>query len=97
MRYNLQVGLGGQPKWGWERGDQFGIGWNMYQTSSQWSAPARAVFGYQNPHGVEMFYKFQLTPWLSVTPDVQYIRPTMGGLTGGRDAFVYGMRMNMRL
>ena len=45
--------------------------------------------------GVEMFYNFQVTPWLNVTPDVQYILP--GNRAIADDAFVYGLRVNMTL
>jgi porin len=41
-----------------------------------------------------MFYNVQVTPWLNVTPDIQYISP---GTSLGSDSFVYGLRVNTRL
>jgi len=35
----------------------------------------------------------QATPWLNVTPDVQWVRPGLGAIATG-DAFVYGVRAN---
>jgi len=39
---------------------------------------------------IELFHKFQWTPWFSIKPDVQYIVNPGGD---GRDAFVAGIRM----
>lgn len=42
---------------------------------------------------LETYYRIQVFPWLTVSPDLQWIlRP--GGETG-RDAFVYGLRVQM--
>jgi len=44
-----------------------------------------------------LFYKFQLTPSVSLTPDIQWVRGSYGGLTNGDDALVFGTRMNINL
>jgi carbohydrate-selective porin OprB len=38
---------------------------------------------------------FQVTPWLNVTPDVQFVRP--GNRAIANDAIIYGLRVNMTL
>ena len=43
--------------------------------------------------GAELFYNVQLTPWLNITSDVQWIRPSAGNLATD-NAFVYGLRVN---
>ena len=53
----------------------------------------QALFGPGDGTGVEMFYK--VTPWLNITPDVQYIHPGAGGIAD--DAFIGGVRVNMKL
>jgi porin len=53
------------------------------------------VFGPRDGSGVEAFYNIQVTPWLNVTPDLQYIRPESGAIA--EDAFVGGLRINMKL
>jgi len=45
--------------------------------------------------GLELFYNFQVNPWLNVTPDIQFIHPDAGAISD--DAFVYGLRVNMKL
>ena len=42
----------------------------------------------------ELYYNVQLLPWLSITPDFQYI-VNPGGTDDGRDAFVAGVRVQM--
>jgi hypothetical protein len=39
---------------------------------------------------------FRVTPWLNVTPDFQIIRPGWGAAATD-EAFVYGLRVNMKL
>ena len=95
FRYFLSAGIGGFSPWRYDRGDRFGVGWYYLQASSEFGPPAQLLFGPQNPTGVEIFYNFQVTPWLNVTPDVQYVRPGLGRLA--KDAFIYGLRVNMKL
>lgn len=45
----------------------------------------------------EPVYRYQLTPDIEVTPDVQWVQGMLGGLTGGDDAIVDGIRLNMKL
>jgi porin len=45
--------------------------------------------------GVEVFHNFQVTPWLNVTPDVQFVSP--GNRAIADAAFIYGLRVNMTL
>ena len=94
-RYFLSAGIGGFSPWRYERGDRFGVGWYYLKASSEYGTPARLLFGPQDGTGGEAFYKFQVTPWLNVTTDVQYVRPGLGRLAN--DAFIYGLRVNMKL
>ena len=43
---------------------------------------------------MEFFYNYQVTPWLNITPDVQWIRPGASALATD-NAFVYGLRINI--
>ena len=80
-----------------DRGDAFGIGWYYNGVSNQFGPIPRALLGRREGWGVELYYKFQFTQWLAVTPDLQYIKPGFGSFTSGDDAFVYGIRVNMNL
>ncbi|MFI4861425.1 MAG: carbohydrate porin [Phycisphaerales bacterium JB063] len=52
-----------------------------------------AGFSESDETAVELFYKAQLTPWLSLKPDVQYIVGPGGG--GLDDAWVFTLRMEL--
>ena len=95
LRHFLSAGLGGYSPFGQERGDQFGIGWYYLGASSEFGPLPQSLFGPRNGVGVEAFYNFQVTPWLNISPDVQYIRPEAGAIAD--DAFVYGVRVNAKL
>ena len=43
---------------------------------------------------VELFYSLQITPWLHLKPDVQYIR-NPGGQPGVSDAWIATLRMSV--
>jgi porin len=55
----------------------------------------RLLLDPQDGSGVEVFYNFQVTPWLNVTPDVQFVSP--GNRAIADDAFIYGLRVSMTL
>ena len=74
VRHFLSLGIGGYSPLCQERGDTFGIGWYYVGASSQFGPLPQALFGPRNGTGVEAFYNFQVTPWLNVSPDVQYIQ-----------------------
>jgi porin len=95
LRYFLSLGLGGNSPIRTRQGDTFGIGWYYVGASNEFGPLPRAVFDPQDGTGVEIFHNFRITPWMSLTPDVQYIRPGNRGIAD--DAFVYGLRLNLIL
>jgi porin len=95
LRYFLSAGIGGHSPFGQERGDTFGVGWYYVGASNEFGPLPQALFGPRDGTGVEAFYNFQVTPWLNISPDVQYIRPEAGAIAD--DAFVYGVRVNAKL
>jgi porin len=94
IHYFLSAGLGGFSPLGQRRGDTFGIGWFLAGASSQFGPVPTALFDPKNGSGVELFYNYQATPWLNITPDVQWLRPGMTSLATD-NACVYGLRINM--
>ncbi len=42
----------------------------------------------------ELYYQIRVTPWLAITPDLQYVQ-NPGGLETDRDAFVAGIRVRI--
>jgi len=92
LRYFLSAGIGGDSPFGCHRGDKFGIGWYYVGASNEFGAVPQALFGPRDGTGAEAFYNFQITPWLNVSPDIQYIRPGAGGIAS--DAVIAGLRVN---
>ena len=94
LSYFLSLGLGGNSPLR-EHQDNWGIGWYHVGASDEFGPLPRALFDPQDGTGVELFYNFQATSWLNVTPDVQFVRP--GNRAISNDAFIYGLRVNMTL
>ena len=95
VRHFLSAGLGGYSPIRQSSGDTFGVGWYYVGASSEFGPLPRAVFGPRNGTGVEAYYNIQVTPWLNVSPDVQYIMPEATAIAN--DAFVFGVRVNATL
>lgn len=76
VRYFYSVGVGGKGIIPCRPADRFGVGYyyvdigNIKLTTA---LGARALL--RNEYGFEAFYSFSLTPWMTLTPDIQVIRP----------------------
>jgi carbohydrate-selective porin OprB len=97
--WHVSCGLGGDsPFYGRrDKHDRWGIAYGFTASSTAWGAIPTTLFGPRDSQVFEAYYRYQITPAISVTPDLQWVRGTLGGLTGGDDAFVYGLRLNMTL
>jgi len=97
VRYFVSGGIGGDsPFKGWSRGDKFGLGWYYVGASTEFSPVTQALFAPTNGTGVELFYKVQVTPWLDISPDIQYIKPGLLSRIAD-EAYVFGVRVNVFL
>lgn len=95
LRYFVSGGIGGDSPFGLNRGDTFGLGWYYTGASTEFGPIPQTLFGIRNGTGVELYYSVQVTPWLNVTPDLQYIRPGLHAIA--ENAFLFGLRANMKL
>jgi porin len=95
VRYFVSAGVGGDSPFKWNRGDKFGLGWYYTGASAEFGQVPQTLFGIRNGTGAELFYKFQVAPWLDITPDIQYIKPGLGAIAD--EAFIFGWRVNMML
>ncbi len=86
----LSFGIGGNSPLAGREGDTFGVGW--YRTESSDALPG-VVFG-NHGSGVELYYNVAVTPWLHITPDLQFINPARSGVDA---ATVVGVRAKMDL
>jgi porin len=93
VRYFLSGGVGGDSRLRYAKKDRWGIGWYYVGASNQFGPLPQFLFGPSNGTGIEMYYNFQVTRHLFVTPDVQFIRPEAQAIAN--DAFVYGVRANL--
>ena len=97
--WHVSGGIGGNSPLRSRRGkgDRFGIGYAYTATSTEFGAIPQALFAPRDAQVIEAYYRYQLTPAIEVTPDVQWVHGMLGGLTGGDDAVVAGIRLNMKL
>ena len=93
------AGIGGSSPLKCRRGqgDRFGIGYAYIATSTEYGAIPQFLFGPRDAQNIEAYYRYQLTPAIEVTPDVQWVYGMLGGLTDGDGAIVAGIRLNMKL
>ena len=97
--WHVSAGIGGSSPLRCRRGkgDRFGIGYAYTATSTEFGAIPQALFAPRDAQIIEAYYRYQLTPAIEVTPDIQWIHGMLGGLTGGDGAIVAGIRLNMKL
>lgn len=94
FRYFLSLGIGGYSPIRQKQGDAFGIGVYYTGVSQEFGPLPRALFAPRDGWGMELYYNFQLTPWMNVSPDLQIIRPEASALADM--AYIGGVRMNLR-
>ena len=95
IRYFLSGGFGGFSPFRYDRGDTFGIGAYYVGISDKFGPVPQAIFGPRDGVGVELFYNFQCTPWMPLTPDFQILRPEAGAIAD--TAYIGGLRLNWKL
>jgi len=75
--------------------DTFGAGWFVAGSSDEIGPLLQATLGPTGDgHGVELYYNWQATPWLNVTPDLQILVPARENVD---TAVVLGVRAVMKL
>lgn len=94
IRYFLSAGIGGYSPLAPQRGDTFGIGWFYTGASREFGPLPRFLFGPRPGWGMELYYNFQLTPWMNLTPDFQILKPEAG--TIANMAYIGGLRLNLK-
>lgn len=95
LSWFLSFGVGGNNPMRGHGADTFGVGWFVAGSSGEVGPTLETVLGpIDDGHGVELFYNWQATPWLNVTPDLQVIVPSRENL---EPAIALGLRAVMRL
>jgi porin len=74
----LSFGLGGTVPGRSRRNDTFGVGWYWASASPEIGSLITSQFGpVGNGQGIECFYNYALTPAIRITPDLQYVVPSL--------------------
>ena len=97
--WHVSAGIGGSSPLCRRRGkgDRFGIGYAYTATSTEFGAIPQFLFAPRDAQIIEAYYRYQLTPAIELTPDIQWVHGMLGGLTGGDGAIGGGIRLNMNL
>jgi porin len=86
----LSFGVGGNVPGRFHRDDTFGIGWYWASASPQIGTLITSQFGpVGDGQGIECFYNHAVTPAVRITPDLQYVVPT---LRSAEPALIAGVR-----
>jgi porin len=89
----------GRPK------DDFGLGWARTEFSDDFVPFMRDRFdlGLDHEDAIEVFYNVSVTPWLSVSPNFQFIAPALdrtvdsnGNFEDLDDIYLAGVRIGVR-
>lgn len=95
LAWFLSLGVGGHNPMAGRGADTFGAGWFVAGSSDEIGPILETVLGpIDDGHGVELFYNWQATPWLNVTPDLQVVVPARENV---ETALVLGLRAVMTL
>lgn len=95
LEWFLSFGIGGHNPLAGHEADTFGVGWFVAGSSDEIGPILETAFGpIGDGHGVEIFYNWQATPWLNVTPDLQVLVPSRENVD---TALVAGVRAVVRL
>lgn len=95
IRYFLSAGVGGDSNLRKGKSDRWGAGWYYTGMSNEFGPIPEFLFGPRDGQGVELYYNVQVTQWMNVTPDIQFLRPEVGAHAD--QAFIYGLRVNLTL
>jgi porin len=76
VHYFYSIGVGGKGVIPGRALDEFGVGYYYIDVSNpKFTGPLAERDFLRDEYGVEAYYNFALTPWMKLTPDIQFIRP----------------------
>lgn len=85
-------GIGGKGSIPGRDKDTWGLGYYMINATDD----LPVALGMDAEQGTELFYNFQVTPWLNISPSLQVIVDPGAGFRDRDVAVVYGMRAQMK-
>jgi porin len=105
IRYSYSLGLVGKGVVPGRPRDDVGIGWARTEFSDKFIPLLRNRFdlGLDHEDAVELYYNASITPWLNVTPNVQFISSGLDKTVNASGAFenldntyIVGVRVGLR-
>jgi porin len=90
LEWFLSFGIGGNSPLCGREADTFGIGYYYAATSDELGPLVQTLLGpIGDGQGVELFYNYQVAPWVHLTPDLQVLDPARDNVD---TALVLGLR-----
>jgi porin len=87
------AGIGGRGLFADRPQDRFGLGAFYWNFSNDLQSTVDPIIDFGNEYGLEAYYSYAMTPWLSMTGNVQYINPANQDFN---DALFLGLRVGIR-
>ena len=78
VQSSIIIGIGGAPLFFGRPQDSFGLAAFHYNFSDELQDTLSGTTKFGDEDGIETYYDYALFPWLSLTADLQYIRPASG-------------------
>jgi len=76
IHYFYSIGIGGNGILPGRPLDQFGVGYYYMDISNpKFTGPLGTRSFLRDEYGFEGYYNFAVTPWMKLTPDIQFVRP----------------------
>jgi porin len=89
IRWFMNLGVAGESPFPGRSVDSWGLGYYYLGTSSVLRQTLGPFAPSGNEQGVELFYNAAITPWFTLTADIQAVDPA---LFEARSAFLFGLR-----
>jgi porin len=93
VQSSVIAGIGGRALFFGRPQDSFGLGVYRYNLSDVLQDSLSPFTQFTDESAVEVFYSYAVTPWLLISPDIQYIKPASGGFD---NALVLALRAQIR-
>jgi porin len=86
MHHFYSIGIGGNGVISGRPLDSFGLGYYFINISNpKFTSPLATRELLRDEYGVEVYYNIGITPWMKLTPDIQFVRPAQKKQIVGQD------------
>lgn len=86
MHHFYSIGIGGKGVISGRPPDSFGLGYYFIDVNNpKITGPLATREFLRDEYGVEVYYNIGITPWMKLTPDIQFVRPAQKKQIMGQD------------